>query len=918
MNLLKKELEVPFSMSLPSLALPASKKTDKLYRRVMDTLEHIGSRQYIENQKYVDMKRMVEGRPSVKELREVLPFLQNFKFADVDSYVPKYIHHYDLFGQIINASTETYMITRDDFFVHTTDPFSTNEFLRTRKNLMNSYLRQRFSIELDETLRSMGLETDLSLVQFNSEEEMIEYQDLIARTSQEVTPESIDKYMTQDYKLAATRWATHTLERDFIRLREEEMIRENLSEYLMSGKCFRHLRVGYDTYGTEVWSITEEFHSQEGRRRDPHRTEYIGRITFLTGSEVISRFGYRIPSKLIEKINGFSSGGIQEHNVLPPYLSEEWSSKTLPKKMPTCDFEERQYVQNLESMTGNPMTNIIGLDDCGELTSMKGFSSKPFISNPTIPLFDYARFASGNEIRNDVYQVTEAYFTDYERVGLLCLENVYGSLILEHVTEDILNDFLDELGIKQIKSKSLDEFERNLEPNSILWFYRPYSRYGVKINLGFKGKDGKDDFYFTEKTPYQLGLQDSTFETVHPVIGKCGDGMGDKLMVYQSNFNVAMNQLHDIAEKELGVFFLFDKSFLMSDDQDVGDSNEAMELQVNLMKALGFLGVDTSSSTFQEAVTAGQFHPIDVTRTKEMMSRIQTASFYQQQAYNLIGVRVGQGAPADAYKTAQKDRSDREAMYSQLEHYYAPFTDFLAQVYTYQLAVGQYCQKTNKDISTSYSLSDGDNVWLEFTDENFSLRKFGVSVTSNAKERHKKELAKQYLLSTNTLIDDPTAFLEIIGDDTLGAMVDAANRSLQRRQEQQQIGQQNALQQIEAQKQAEQESIYLDWYLEEQSKDKDRQLKYAIANAPNASMSSMASNVNAGIQSARNNMNFTLGQARLNAEKDIKSAQLNNKKTEFQRKMELEERQEDRRERELQVRENNRRSREFVAAVNKN
>lgn len=803
---------------LPPLAIDSSKKTEKYYEDYIDNLEYIATHQYISNLKYIDQYRMVSGKQSIKEAQEFVPYLKNLSPNQVEGAIPYYIRHYDLYGRIINAAVETYMTTKDDYYIQAIDEFSTNEALRVRDLLMTRAIRQDFQTELTETLRAEGLETDLTLVSFESEEEQLAYEEFIAQRQQELTPSEIDTYIQDGFKLSCVKWADITLRNDFKRFYEDDLIRQNVTDYFVMGKAFRNIFVGFDKYESQVWRAREVFHSDEEDQQDVSKRQYVGRTSLQSLSTILSRFGHLIPTSLVNKVAKQERSLGTNSSLLPVDLTEGFKSG-YPDILPSPDYLDRQVTRNLENRFNVPLTYITHQGECGPITT-KGYSSLPFNGRIGQGLLPYMHEYLGYELMYDVYQVTEAYFRDWQKTGLICYQNEYGTMAFEFITDDILNDFIKEFGITQVKTKSLDEMQNNPEPNTITWFYTPYSRYGLKIKFD---TSANENFYFTEKTKYQIPGNSDMFDICHPVSGIIGDGIGNRLENPQAMYNMAMNQIHELIEKEVGVFFLFDYAFLMSDNKEMGKSNEAMELAMSVAKSLGFLGIDSSNSSVQEAIGAGQFQPINMSLTENINSRLQLALFYQQQAYDVIGVKIGTNAPPDQYKTAEGVKIDREATYAQLEHYYAPISTFLARTYTLQLAVAQYCQSTDKDVTAMYVHNDGTKNFIRFSDTNFPLRKLAVYPYSNAKERKQRETVQQYLLNNNTVNQDLIASVKIITSNSVSEMISAAREARQNAEEQIQNAQNNQLQLIQTEAEAEQNNMYYQWTLNEITKQRDRE-----------------------------------------------------------------------------------------------
>lgn len=907
---------VGYDGAIPPQAIPTKDKTEVHYQNTIDALELIGIRQFIDNSKYQDFYRMVEGKPSIKEVKDILPELRNIDLEEIDGAIPSYIRDYGLLGTCINVLVESYMLNRDSFYIKCIDPISTSERDRALTILTQQYLKKTFSEELNETLKSQGVEVDLSLVNFKDEEEETAYVNMLESMKEELTPESIKKYMSEDYRSLAAEWGEITMENDFTRFDEERLIRENMTDLLITGKCFRHFRIGKNYYEPENWSSLEAFYSYESNMRFPHRGEYIGRTFFQTLSQTINKYGDHLPNSLLKDIqDGLYGNNGTAKGIMPRKYTEKWDVPGKPELAPSSDYYDREYIKNLERHSGVPLTDIIMTSECGNLESYRGFASNYFGELPIQnDIYSHIRHKNRGNLRKDLIQITEGYFMDYQRVGLLCYENEFGTAILEEVTDEILGSMLKELKIRQISAKSRKEMEEKCEPNTITWFYKPYSRYFLKIN--FSGVN-KDSYYYTEKVPFKITGNHEN-DILHPVAGFIGDGIAEKIDTYNAMHNLAMNQLQDLIEKEIGMFFLFDVAFLSNRSKD-GKSNEAMNNAINIAKALGVLEIDTTNENFVQATSSGQFQPINMTLTHQIQSRMNVAAYYEQKALDLIGIKMGRNSGADAYKTTEGVRIDREAMYSQTEHYNVQGSTFLKEAYTIQLSAAQYCQiNEGNEISASVSRNDGTTAFLKFSDANFPIRQLGVYFTTDAKGRKQLEQIRQYFLNNNTMVDDPLIQAKIVTGESTVALIEAARENRIRKEAQAEQAKTREIEITQAQAKSAQETAYFTWQLEEQSKKLDRESRERIAYAEALSRSLYQKSDTSNAEFVAQKLQADVKREKIEADSQYRSADLAIKKQVADNNSGIAAKSVELKERELNLKEKDIEARKYVATVNKN
>jgi hypothetical protein len=114
-----------------------------------------------------------------------------------------------------------YVKKPDIFFVRASDSESTNERVRVKTQLLQSYMQQEIQKEITRKLVEMGLDPDRK--EFKDEQEAQQYQEEIKQKYKELTPEGIEKYMKYDYRTSAEHWGQAVLSNDRIRFNFKEL-----------------------------------------------------------------------------------------------------------------------------------------------------------------------------------------------------------------------------------------------------------------------------------------------------------------------------------------------------------------------------------------------------------------------------------------------------------------------------------------------------------------------------------------------------------------------------------------------------------------------------------------------------------------------------------------------------------------------
>jgi len=762
--------------TIPIQALPNSKKTVAWKKATVDAIERNGIKQLYKNIKFNAYRKMQSGiftysgtGVSDNEDFDMPWFDEKIRSLRDTQNIPTYIKHFDFIGIIVNALSGIYGQLDDKYRVESIDEYSTNEYIRQKTEMLHKYAQQTFIAEVNKLLLQRGIDVNKS--DFQSQEEADAYKQEIQNQTKALTPSEIEANLSKNFKVLATEWAQNVLTADKKRFYLADLEREEFVDFLLTGRYFRHFRVGYDSYSVERWMPEETFFSQDVDAKYPQNGEYVGRITSMSISSMLNRFGHLMTQKEQEAVGNYwnQTKNYTEINgaQVPDAKSEIFPTPTVT---PFNNYYDHQANVQLEEALGTPL---------GLRTEMSADGSP--IATPTyLPRYStetdfYANTFSellrdDIEVRRDTVRVTEGYWRGYKRMAVLIFENKSGSTSVELVTDDLLKDFLEDNEIKNPRDVSLNELQKALKEenlfeynNTITYLYAPEAWKFIKIKGN--GSTLKKDLYLdVQPLEYQIKGEDSNIYDIKlPVVGIIDIGIASKIAPYQQLHNICMNQITELLEKELGVFFTFDITGLPSEYQDETTIESLFRIREDI-KDTGLLGLDLSRQNTQ-GNSPNVFQRQEIVYATQVQYRWQLAQQYKQEALSQIGITPQTLGQATTYETAEGVKQGAEAKGYLINHLFDKMNTAKARGMEVHLAIAQYCEVNGKDSTTLVRKSDGDLSFLNILAEDpelFPLRRLGVVPETNSNDRKIIQDIRQFVLNDNTIqrsYDDVIAIL---------------------------------------------------------------------------------------------------------------------------------------------------------------
>lgn len=785
---------------LPVQAIPTKRKTREWFKATMDALENIGLRQLDENQKFKDFYRMMEGKLSIMELKDVIPYLKDLQKVRDEVNIPSFLRHYDIIGTIVNAFVGWLGNMSDKYNVVGLDETEVNQYTATKEGLLHNYIKEELDKRLRQELLNRGLDPDYN--NFQTDEERQAYMQQVQEVQASMTPPEIENFMNTKWKTAEVIWGSNTLEADRGRFYMDEIDEDNFIDYALTGKCFRNFHVGYDYYKPERWSPLNTFYSKTLDSKYPQYGDYIGRVHYYTANDIIVRWGHLLTAKDKQKlIGGYDNfggsysgygGGSQTSFTKAGSMGMLYENRVIPWK----GYNDYASIKAYENYYGVPQGVYTGYDSDGNEYHRRRFLPNLEYGN----YYNRAQSLTDENVRNDLYQVTESYWVSPRQVYVVTYQSETGLVSTEIVTDELLQDFLQENGIKKI-NRTMDKGMGNPEVNTYFVDYIPQVRYGVKISGGFLAQENL--YLDGEPISCQIKGDSNIYDFVLPVAGYVGTSLASKIQPYQIFYNFAINQINNLLEKEQGKFLLTDINFVPSEYKEMGE--DIADIWANLLdvaKSVGALTVDTSAQNTKGGVPFNQFAVYDMSQTEQLKSRMELAEWARSKCFEMIGITPQVLNGPNRYETATGVQQGVTASMLQTQIYFDNFGFFKKRALDLHLAVAQQCQEEGKDISVMYTKSDLTRAFLTISTDGLSLRHLGVQAMSNSKKRDELEKFKTFMLQLNTAGGDIYDLASIFTSDSMVELIQNArnSRMYAERQQQQQQQQQMQLnqQQIEA------------------------------------------------------------------------------------------------------------------------
>ena len=599
-----------------------------------------------------------------------------------------------------------------------------------------------------------------------------------ALSGEEIDEQQLQQMTTDDvkdeldsYTSVAEKWANHVLTCQKAEFTLKEKSEDAFRDMLISAREFYHIYEDNSKTGFNVevanpkntWFLTtpdrKYISDPTGRAQGAYAA---GLVNVMELSEIIETF----PDLTKEEIDHLRSS-LQDYgliNVRESNLGNENVSPGIDSV--TYDTYDPLVLQTRMMIEGEMKENNDGLKDFLGLTS-------------NVSSFGYK------------YVVVRAYWISKKKIGKLI--------------------YLDELGNEQ--SILVDEnYKSGTIPTqqSLEWGW---------INQWYQGVKIGPDIYHIK--PYKLLNYCPIIGITHEVKNTEAKSLVDLMKPFQVIYNVCMNQLYKLLEKEVGKVYL--TSIRHVPIPKDGDAQDALDIWEMEARNRGVVFIDDSPENLKSPSSFNQHREIDLTRTQEIQSRYTLAQQIKNECWELIGMSRQRMGSVSASESATGINTAVNQSYSQTEPLFIAHEYVLGQLYQAIIDAALYVESQKPQSTLSYITSEGESAFVQVNGSDLKFRDLKVFLTNRPEDTQMfnelRQLAQPLMQNGGSLYD----VIELYSTKSMRQMKKTfknlrdkqeAIQQQQLQQQQQQIEQQGQIAQAQiqqAQQQHEQDLAHQDY-----------------------------------------------------------------------------------------------------------
>ena len=565
---------------------------------------------------------------------------------------------------------------------------------------------------------------------------------------QQMTMEEV-KDQIDSYTSVAEKWASHVLTAQKAEFVMKEKSEDAFRDLLISSREFYHIyednsKVGFNV---EVANPKNTYFLTTPDRKyisDPSgRTQgayAAGTVQVMELSEIIES----IPDLTKEEIDHLRSS-LQDYGLINVRESNLGNPNAIPgQDSVQYDTYDPLVLQTRMVIESEMKENNDGLKDFLGLTS-------------NVSSFGYK------------YVVVRTYWISKKKIGKLI--------------------YTDELGNEQ--SMLVDEnYKSGTIPTqqSLEWGW---------INQWYQGIKIGPDIYHIK--PFKLLPYCPIIGLVHEVKNTEAKSLVDMMKPFQVLYNVCMNQLYKLLEKEVGKVYLTSiRHIPIPKDGDAQDALDVWEMEA---RNRGVMFIDDSPENLKSPSSFNQFRDIDLTRTQEIQSRYTLAQQLKNECWELIGMSKQRLGSVSASESATGTNTAITQSYSQTEPIFVAHEYVLGQLYQAIIDASLYVESSKPQSTISYITNDGESAFVQVNGTDLKFRDLKVYLTNRPEDQKMfneiRGLSQAVLQNGGSLHD----IIELYSTNSVRQMKKVFRTLKERQQQLEDQKMQQQQQQLEQQKQ---------------------------------------------------------------------------------------------------------------------
>jgi hypothetical protein len=800
------------TLTQPIQFLPEKEKDEEWRAWNLDWLEFQGMKQLRRNARrlmknYKLAKGIIDKADYiVEEDNEMADLIDTLTKEDESALELKF---YPIIPNVVNVLCNEFSKRSSRIMFRAVDDISYNEMLDAKRQMLEDVLVQQAQMKMMTQMMAQGAD-------FESEEA----QQMMSQENIKTLPE-IEEFFRKDYRSMIEEWATHQMSVDEERFKMQELEERAFRDMLISDREFWHFNMKEDDYELELWNPLLTFYHKSPDIRYISQGNWVGKMDMMSVSDVIDKYGWMMTEKQLDSLEaiypvrsaGYAVQGYQNDGTYyDPTRSHEWNTE-----MPSLAYRQFTSLYDTKFGTGDIVEWILSDSE------------------------DTIDFGKSHLLR-----VSQIYWKSQRKVGHLTKITEEGETIQDVISEEykVTDKPMYNTSIYKEKTKDNLIFGEHID---WIWINEVWG--GIKIGpnrpafWGMNNPGGINPIYLglnggkPGRVPFQFKGDTTLYGCKLPVEGAVfGDrntrsiSLVDLMKPYQIGYNIVNNQIADILVDELGTVIMLDQNSLPrhSMGEDWGKNNMAKAYVA--MKNFQMLPLDTSITNTENALNFQHYQVLNLEQTNRLLSRVNLASYFKNQAFEVIGLNPQRMGQTIAQQTATGVEQAMNASYAQTEQYFIQHSDnLMPRVHQMRTDLAQYYHSKKPSIRLQYITGTDEKVNFEMNGTDLLMRDLNIFCTTKTNSRAVMEQLKQLAISNNTMGASIYDLGNVIKSESIAELTgvlkqaeEKTNAQKQAEMQQQQEMQQQMIESQERQKQ-------MDLQFRAEQADLDRQTQLTVA-----------------------------------------------------------------------------------------
>jgi hypothetical protein len=317
------------------------------------------------------------------------------------------------------------------------------------------------------------------------------------------------------------------------------------------------------------------------------------------------------------------------------------------------------------------------------------------------------------------------------------------------------------------------------------------------INEWYQGTKIGPDIYHVK--PFKLLNYCPIIGTTFEVKNTEAKSLVDLMKPFQVIYNVAMNQLYKLLEKEVGKVQLMSLRHIPIPKD--GDAQDALDIWEMEARNRGVVFIDDSPENLKAPSSFNQFTALDLTRTQEIQSRYTLAQQMKIECWELVGMSKQRLGSVAASESATGVNTAVQQSYSQTEPLFVAHEYVLGQLYQAIIDAALYIESAKPESTLSYITSEGESAFVQVNGSDIKFRDLKVFLTNRPEDTQMfnelRQLSQALIQNGGTLYDVVELYTTKSMREMKKTFKDLRDRQIAQQEQAQQLEQQKLEQQAE-------------------------------------------------------------------------------------------------------------------------